>query len=404
MRSLARLGFGREEVLSKARYYERLTLVLDNLGGIFAWLFMVLVGVYLGRIPESAYYQHVSLLVFLVPIQMLALSINHSASRRLTDQSRYLVKGFGSVLLAIVAIIFIAKLEFVSRLVVLGYALMSVAGLMVVKAFLQYWYFHGRKERAENFTKVLIIGCGPRAQELASQLFVGGDWGTEIVGFFDPDLRIRSAVSNGSKRLCNFSIGNHGQSGVRALLATTVVDEVIIALPRKLLGEIEDIVVSVRAGGDPHTIGCRSFQHQRCRHHVFRCSVAVPVLEFQPVAQNENMLLVKRIFDLILTILAAPVLIVVFLLIGLAVKLDSPGPVFFNQERVGLNKRKFRMFKFRSMFEDAEARLAEIEHLNEADGPIFKIKDDPRVTRVGKFIRKTSLDELPQLINVLLGI
>src|SRR4029079_8454130 len=93
----------------------------------------------------------------------------------------------------------------------------------------------------------------------------------------------------------------------------------------------------------------------------------------------------------------------VLLLAAVAIKLDSSGPVFFVQERVGFNKRRFRMIKFRTMTIDAEARMNEIEHLNEKQGtPIFKIKNDPRITRVGRWLRKTSIDELPQLINVLL--
>jgi lipopolysaccharide/colanic/teichoic acid biosynthesis glycosyltransferase len=85
------------------------------------------------------------------------------------------------------------------------------------------------------------------------------------------------------------------------------------------------------------------------------------------------------------------------------IKLDSPGSIFFVQERMGYNKRRFRMIKFRTMVADAEARMKDIEHLNEKDGAIFKIKNDPRITPLGKILRKTSLDELPQLINVLLG-
>ena len=88
---------------------------------------------------------------------------------------------------------------------------------------------------------------------------------------------------------------------------------------------------------------------------------------------------------------------------AIAIKLDSAGPAFFVQERVGLNKRRFRMIKFRTMSADAESRMKDIEHLNEKTGPIFKIRNDPRVTRVGRWLRKTSVDELPQLINVLLG-
>jgi len=90
-------------------------------------------------------------------------------------------------------------------------------------------------------------------------------------------------------------------------------------------------------------------------------------------------------------------------LVAIVIRVDSPGASVFTQQRVGLRKRRFKLYKFRSMVVDAEKRLDEVEHLNEADGPNFKIKDDPRVTRIGKILRKTSIDELPQLFNVLIG-
>jgi exopolysaccharide biosynthesis polyprenyl glycosylphosphotransferase len=111
----------------------------------------------------------------------------------------------------------------------------------------------------------------------------------------------------------------------------------------------------------------------------------------------------KRMMDLAgaaaLLVVSSPIL----LLAAIAIRFDSHGPIFFIQERVGLSKRRFRMIKFRTMTADAESRMAEIEHLNEKTGPIFKIRNDPRITRVGRWLRKTSIDELPQLINVLLG-
>ncbi|HMJ27026.1 MAG TPA: exopolysaccharide biosynthesis polyprenyl glycosylphosphotransferase, partial [Pyrinomonadaceae bacterium] len=111
----------------------------------------------------------------------------------------------------------------------------------------------------------------------------------------------------------------------------------------------------------------------------------------------------KRIFDFVaatlLILISAPGLA----LVAIVIKLDSKGPIFFVQERVGLNKRRFRMLKFRTMQSDAEARMSEFEHLNEKSGPIFKIKNDPRITCVGRWLRRTSIDELPQLANVLLG-
>jgi len=106
-------------------------------------------------------------------------------------------------------------------------------------------------------------------------------------------------------------------------------------------------------------------------------------------------------------VLASTVLVVfltpLLVLIALAIKFDSKGPVFFLQERMGYNKRRFRMVKFRTMAVDAEARMQEVEHLNEKGGPIFKVCNDPRVTRVGRWLRRTSLDELPQLFNVIPG-
>ena len=113
--------------------------------------------------------------------------------------------------------------------------------------------------------------------------------------------------------------------------------------------------------------------------------------------------LVKRALDLVLSGLGLLAVLPVWLVIVIAIRLESRGPAIFVQERVGLNGRRFRFFKFRSMYVDAEERLAEVMAHNEVDGPVFKIRNDPRVTRVGAFLRRSSLDELPQLINVLKG-
>lgn len=111
----------------------------------------------------------------------------------------------------------------------------------------------------------------------------------------------------------------------------------------------------------------------------------------------------KRIFDIVATSLIVLMISPLLVLAALAVWLSSPGPIIFRQKRAGLGGKPFTMYKFRSMYADAEARMAELRKLNEADGPVFKMKNDPRITPIGRFIRKTSIDELPQLFNVLLG-
>src|SRR5262249_5693316 len=125
----------------------------------------------------------------------------------------------------------------------------------------------------------------------------------------------------------------------------------------------------------------------------------IPLLTLEPVAQEEWKLLVKRVIDVVAVSVAIPLMLPAFAVIALAIKLDSPGPVSFAQERVGLRKRRFRMLKFRTMVAGAERLLPQIEHLNEAKGPIFKIANDPRITRVGRFLRRSSLDELPQIFH-----
>jgi exopolysaccharide biosynthesis polyprenyl glycosylphosphotransferase len=112
---------------------------------------------------------------------------------------------------------------------------------------------------------------------------------------------------------------------------------------------------------------------------------------------------VKRALDLMLSSLGLLAVLPIWLLIVAAIRVESPGPAIFVQERVGLRGRRFRFYKFRSMYVDAEKRLADVMTQNEVDGPVFKIRNDPRVTRVGALLRRTSLDELPQLVNVLMG-
>lgn len=129
-----------------------------------------------------------------------------------------------------------------------------------------------------------------------------------------------------------------------------------------------------------------------------------PVITYHRVSFNVTDQLLKRIMDIILSFMAIVVSSPIMLIVALAVKIDSPGPILFKQTRVGQNGRHFKILKFRSMYKDAEARKAALMEQNEiAGGVMFKMKDDPRITRVGKFIRKTSLDELPQFFNIFAG-
>ena len=129
----------------------------------------------------------------------------------------------------------------------------------------------------------------------------------------------------------------------------------------------------------------------------------IPFLTFTTTPSNETQLAAKRLLDIavsaLLLVLAAPLIV----LVAIAIKLTSPGSIFFKQTRIGLNGRIFTLYKFRTMIEDAHERRNEVEHLNAMTGPVFKAKDDPRITPIGRVLRRFSLDELPQLWNVFKG-
>ncbi len=150
---------------------------------------------------------------------------------------------------------------------------------------------------------------------------------------------------------------------------------------------------------------------RRCRHssekerYIPERNIQVPIVirSFQSGLFRKSFIFSKRLFDILICLLVMPVALPLLLIIALVVRLDSPGPVFFTQERTGMNGQRFKMFKFRSMVKNSEELKQRYAHLNELTWPDFKITNDPRTTRTGRFLRRSSLDELPQLFNIIIG-
>jgi exopolysaccharide biosynthesis polyprenyl glycosylphosphotransferase len=190
---------------------------------------------------------------------------------------------------------------------------------------------------------------------------------------------------------------------LNSVIANKTVDEVLVSLPIDKYGPlVQAIVHQCEEQGIIVRVRTEMSTLRIARSYVDDLH-GVPIVTIQSGPQDGWQLLSKRLIDIIastaLLVLLAPLFIAVVLLI----KWDSPGPVFFGQERVGFNKRRFRMLKFRTMIEGSDQQQCALEHLNEAEGPVFKIKNDPRITRIGAFLRRFSIDELPQLVNVLKG-
>jgi exopolysaccharide biosynthesis polyprenyl glycosylphosphotransferase len=173
-------------------------------------------------------------------------------------------------------------------------------------------------------------------------------------------------------------------------------------VPRAMIPNVDKIAYACEEEGVKLRLMADVFEVHVARMTLIELGT-IPLLTIEPVAQEGWKLLVKRLLDFSVALLALPVVLPVMGLCALAIRLDSPGPALFVQERVGLKKRRFSMLKFRTMIDGADRLQAQLEHLNEAQGPIFKMANDPRVTRVGRFLRRTSLDELPQVLHVFTG-
>ncbi|MEE9181764.1 MAG: sugar transferase [candidate division NC10 bacterium] len=251
------------------------------------------------------------------------------------------------------------------------------------------------RRRGYNYRNLLVVGTGRRAEEFAELIESHPEWGLRIQGYLD-----REAVRLGHQ------VNGHRVVGLvedlPQILDRQVIDEVVFIIPRSWLNSIEDAVRACEEQGVKTSIALDLYDLAVARPLLSELE-GVPMLTYSTTPFPEGKLALKRAIDLIGSALLLVVLSPLLLIIAVAIKLTSSGPVFFRQIRVGLNGRRFSLLKFRSMVADAEQRLHEVAHLNEMNGPVFKARRDPRVTLVGRFLRKTSLDELPQLINVLRG-
>ena len=249
-----------------------------------------------------------------------------------------------------------------------------------------------------NSRHVLIIGTQAAAEDLANRIERHSELGYHIEGLLLP-----SGATHENAPATRWPVLG-SMAELQQILQKGVVDEVIL-IPSSL----DDLADSRRALQLGRELGVVVRLLPSKEDYSLLAQAQVEVFEGQPVITffREAMLwhlLAKRVLDILvsgfLLILLSPLLLVV----GVLIKTTSPGPAIFSQERIGMNRRRFRMHKFRSMYRDAEQRRQEVEHLNEMKGgPVFKLLNDPRITPLGRFLRKSSLDELPQLWNVFKG-
>ena len=274
------------------------------------------------------------------------------------------------------------------------YAPIHLAGLALWRLLVSGWLRRSRK-RNGNESTFLTVGSDSHARRVAARLTA--EWGSRNLGFLDDE-----PVSLDVEKLGKLYLGS--AKDLDRFLELEIVDEVVIALPPQTLSAdstIQAITLCETVGLDVTIVSELFRRRAKLRLHKALGDPALSFTSFQP--RSLWTLAIKRGVDIICATIVLAVSLPLWLAAAIAIKLDSPGPIFFVQQRCGLHGRTFPFLKFRTMKRDAERLLTKLRVYNEVPGPVFKIAHDPRVTRVGRFLRLSSIDELPQLINVLFG-
>jgi exopolysaccharide biosynthesis polyprenyl glycosylphosphotransferase len=349
----------------------------------------------LGPIAPLTHY--LSLLAFILPIWALVFYATglygRRAARSLRTEVARLARGLTLAALVLFTIVFVAKVELVSRPLMLSFlllnALLLVAGRSVVRAVV-----------LESATRRRLIVAGGRDEvvRLAAEIDAHRDWGLEVVGLATDGTWDEESLAG------HLVIGGYADIP-RMVAHGEVVDEVIFAPARGRIEELrsmEHVFLQLEELGIV-TRFILNFLPRSLSDVAFEEFGGLPLLTFSTAPRDELLLFVRRLADVTVALVLLAVLAPLFAAIALGVKLTSTGPVLFRQTRCGLRGRPFTFLKFRSMQLDAERLKPALAAFNEMDGPAFKMTNDPRVTPFGRFLRRTSLDELPQLWNILRG-
>lgn len=312
-----------------------------------------------------------------------------------------IIKAVVSSVSAVLLVLYLAHSGDVSRVLIGSFVVLNIVALLSYR-YVRLLMHRRSVKQGLNTHEVLIIGSRERAKDLIRYLKAMTHLGYRILGCLEvDDSNYDEEVAEGVRVIGSLE-------NFRSFLLHFAVDEIVFAMPLSKIDDVMDYIGFAEELG----INVRILPDWQIHSLKYKPSVAaltisdfvgMPMMSLSSGPQRVFELTVKGIFDRCAAGIGLVFLSPLFILLAAAIKLSSSGPVFFRQERSGLNGRTFGLYKFRSMVTNAEELRKGLESQNEQEGPVFKITDDPRVTGIGKFLRKTSLDELPQLINVVKG-
>ena len=348
--------------------------------------------------PLNTFHQYALAYFLGVVIWLVCLVLNRSykflriepyyrTAVRIINASVMMFFGFGTAL-------FVLKAAYLSRMFFFIFVITGTLALLIDRALVTL-ALRKIQEQGYNWRHILVVGTGNRAAQFITKVRQNPDWGLKIIGVINDDEQQEIKEVNGVKVIGTLK-------DLLAIFHKVPVDQVVFVLPRSRLNQIQEALHVCEVEGKETSIAIDLYDMKIARSVITEID-GIPLLSYNTVRISEWQLLVKRAMDIIISSVAIFLLSPIYVAAAVAIKLTSPGPVFFRQERLGLHGRKFQLLKFRTMRIDADKHLSQVNDLKEMTTPKFKKKKLQYITPVGRILRKFSIDEFPQFFNVLAG-
>jgi exopolysaccharide biosynthesis polyprenyl glycosylphosphotransferase len=346
-------------------------------------------------VPFSAFLPIVLILQVLLSIRFIGSGF-YRPSRRMTllDETTAIAGNVITMIALLMVVVFLYRPFFYSRLI-FAFAAITIIGLLLSWRLLLIGIRHWFWSRGLGRERVLVVGGTGLGQLVMQSLTASPGIGYTLVGY----LSDQPIIASNRARVFQY-LGD--LDDFETVVLQQDIQHVIIALPFWEYERLPELAARCQQLGVEYQIAPDIYQLSFDRVDIMHLS-GIPLLQPKAVQLQGLNLALKRIFDLLAVLISLPITIPLAIIIAFLIWFDSGHPIIFRQQRVGKHGKLFTCYKFRTMVPDAEQRRKELIRHNEADGPLFKMRADPRVTRIGRWLRRTSLDELPQLYNVLRG-
>lgn len=309
----------------------------------------------------------------------------------------FIIRSFLITVVALVFILFIFKIYYISRLMLIAFGIIGSI-VIISKKFLEISFLQFLRQRGLNIKYIVLVAATYNFDDIIRKIKTNPEYGLEIVGLVIYGKGGAKITGKDEHALPLY----HGLKGLEKILTERVVDYALFADYKDIESDVEKGLAICEKHGAEAWLRA-DFFHMNIAKQDIDDFFGAPVIVFRSSPKFSSATVIKRILDIVISLILFLLTLPLFIIIAIAIKIESPGPVIFAQKRGGLNGRIFTLYKFRSMASDAEQRKQELERFNEMSGPVFKLADDPRATKIGRFLRRFSLDELPQLINIIKG-